>query len=192
MFRGPGCSFGHVTGPPEPLTDCHRPKVMKRLTGLWTKGPVVRLLAFAAMVAMLTSCASAGRPARIATSPSRSNPSAARPSQEVVPVTKADLVGRWVPATPASKARPAEPPYLLVGQGGKWSGSDGCNYYTGGWTVGSGGSVSFISESSTAVGCVKDLYVVEWFLRAHRATLSGSVLSLFASSGRLIARVRLG
>jgi heat shock protein HslJ len=76
--------------------------------------------------------------------------------------------------------------------GGRVRGTDGCNWYGGGYTTGGGGSISFNGISMTAVGCgsVDDIAsAFDSVLRnAASYSLNGDSLTMYDASGRAIVR----
>lgn len=108
----------------------------------------------------------------------------------LVPALGRQIVGRWVPANPASAHRP-QAPYLSFSPKGNWSGSDGCNGLGGRWSIGSGGILAVVSGGQTLVGCT-NVNVGEWLSEATRAAFQGRTLVLVGAAGNVTGRLRRG
>lgn len=72
--------------------------------------------------------------------------------RSVVPVSREQLLGAWVPAGEDRRARP-ERPHVRFHPDGSWTGSDGCNGTGGRWALGHGGAVLLTSGITTLIGC---------------------------------------
>jgi hypothetical protein len=103
------------------------------------------------------------------------------------PATAASLAGRWRPYPVKVYNTPAQP-YLSFTTAGAWSGSDGCNKLGGTLRIGSAGELISISGPIAGVGC-DGVSVDRWIPAYGRAAVSGNILTLYASDGRVLARL---
>ena len=112
----------------------------------------------------------------------------------LVPATRADLLGTWVPLTPKPSSQAGSPdwrPHITLLPDGTYTGSDGCNGSGGRWVGGERGSLAVTSGASTLIGC-DNVDVTGWFTSALRAGFDGNVLVLVGRDGTETGRVRRG
>jgi hypothetical protein len=103
-----------------------------------------------------------------------------------VPVERALLVGRWEPSGGTGAPRR---PHVLFEDGGRWSGSDGCNGAGGRWTCGAGGVLLATVGPTTAMACADMVPVPGWIAWTRRAGLDGDTLVLLDADGRELGRL---
>ncbi len=91
-----------------------------------------------------------------------------------------DAVGTW------SESSDADAPSLTLEQGGKLSGTDGCNQLSGEWKLEDDDIVSFESVASTQMACED---VDTWLAGLSQATISGSTMTIEGSDGAEIGQL---
>ena len=95
------------------------------------------------------------------------------------------------PVRAAEAARAAH--LVLAAEGGRLSGSDGCNRMVGGYAL-DGARLSFAGIGTTRMACAEGMEEAAAFTRALAATaghrFAGDVLELLDASGRVLARLR--
>jgi hypothetical protein len=99
----------------------------------------------------------------------------------VVPASRAELVGRWVPTTDYGKVHP----FLKLTADGSYHSSDGCNQSGGRWTVDRAGVLLATSGASTAIGC-RGLDTAQLLTSARTATVDGDTLTFLDQDARTI------
>ena len=112
----------------------------------------------------------------------------------LVPATRADLIGTWVPLTPKPSSQAGSPdwrPHITLVADGTYTGSDGCNGSGGRWVGGERGGLAVTSGVTTAIGC-DNVVVTGWFATALQAGFDGDVLVLVGRDGTETGRVRRG
>jgi heat shock protein HslJ len=73
-------------------------------------------------------------------------------------------------------------------ENGVWTSSDGCNGTYGTWTIDTGGVLVTTAGASTLIGC-DGAPTGSWVTNARRIAVSGNVLTLYDSAGRMVARL---
>jgi len=100
-----------------------------------------------------------------------------------------ELVLVRVAAADASRA----PQLVLAVEGGRLSGSDGCNRMVGGYAL-DGARLSFSGIGATRMACPESMEQAAAFARALHATaahrVAGDLLELIDASGRVVARLQ--
>ncbi|MDR6907241.1 heat shock protein HslJ [Agromyces sp. 3263] len=91
-----------------------------------------------------------------------------------------DAVGTW------SESSDADAPSLTLDEGGKLSGTDGCNQLSGEWKVEDDDIVYFGSVASTQKACED---VDTWLAGLSQATISGSTMTVEGADGAEIGRL---
>lgn len=113
--------------------------------------------------------------------------------------SEAPLAGtRWrlvaLGDAPVVVADAARAPHLaFAAEGGRLSGSDGCNRMVGGYAL-DGARLSFPGIGATRMACPEGMEQAAAFARALHATaahrVSGDLLELIDASGRVVARLQ--
>ena len=92
-----------------------------------------------------------------------------------------DAVGTW------SESSGADAPSLTLDEGGKLTGTDGCNQLSGEWKVEDDDIVYFGSVASTQKACED---VDTWLAGLSQATISGSTMSVEGADGAEIGQLQ--
>jgi heat shock protein HslJ len=107
------------------------------------------------------------------------------------PVTVGDLRGEWRPVSITGYegpiARLSGRARLAFAEGGKLSGSDGCNAFTGSYQLGSDASFETAEYRQTLIGCDDQLPLQQTLAVAARVDVSDRRLVLLASDGSELA-----
>jgi heat shock protein HslJ len=91
-----------------------------------------------------------------------------------------DVVGTW------SESSDADAPSLTLEEGGKLSGTDGCNQLSGEWKLEDDDIVTFGSVASTQMACED---VDTWLAGLSQATISGSTMTIEGADGAEIGQL---
>jgi heat shock protein HslJ len=91
-----------------------------------------------------------------------------------------DVVGTW------SESSDADAPSLTLEEGGKLSGTDGCNQLSGEWKVEDDDIVTFGSVASTQMACED---ADTWLAGLSQATISGSTMTIEGADGAEIGQL---
>lgn len=71
-------------------------------------------------------------------------------------------------------------PHLIISEGGRVNGSDGCNTLTGSWAAADDGSIEFTGVATTLMACE---VVDQWLSHLASATLDGDTLTILNTEG---------
>ena len=127
---------------------------------------------------VLTSAVAAGcEPATpVPTPPTRADPAPSATGQRA---GRLALVGRWDPIpTAAPTARTwGTRPFLEFATDGTWEGSDGCNGYSGRWSIDAAGDFASTQLPSTLLGC-EPIEVGGWVRETRTVEVTGELLVL--------------
>jgi hypothetical protein len=120
-------------------------------------------------------------------------PSAPLPP-ELTPATRRQLIGRWVPELSRPGPDAHGPAVTLTAKGG-WSGSDGCNFSSGRWVLGTSGALLAPLGPVTDMACwitgsPAPGSVGPFVGGASRAGFDGKVLVLLDRSSHELGRLR--
>jgi heat shock protein HslJ len=103
------------------------------------------------------------------------------------PADPAELVGRWVPDGSTA------PAFVEFADGGRWTGSDGCNTTGGGWAAGAdGGFLATAPGPRTLVACAGGVDVGPQLGAARRTAVDGAELVVLDVDGGVVGRFRRG
>lgn len=91
-----------------------------------------------------------------------------------------DPVGTW------AESSDADAPSLTLAEGGKLTGTDGCNQLSGSWELEDDDLVSFGSVASTRMAC-PDVDV--WLDQLSQASISGSTMTILGQDGAEIGQL---
>lgn len=104
------------------------------------------------------------------------------------PASSDEILGHvWFPVGWTGRA--AGTPYTQFHVDRSLTGSDGCNFQSGRYTLGAGGQLVAATGFQTAVGC-DGTNVGGWVMQATRAAFDGPVLVLVDDNGKPLARLR--
>ncbi|WP_028279322.1 META domain-containing protein [Arthrobacter sp. H5] len=105
----------------------------------------------------------------------------------LVPVTAAELVGRWIPVGGGISTDP----HAAFHSDTTWTGSDGCNGAQGRWVVDAEGVLLTTVGASTAIAR-DEVAVPSMVGQSQRAALDGQHLVLFDADGSEVGRLQPG
>jgi len=109
----------------------------------------------------------------------------------LLPATRSELLGRWVPAKLPKDERVASS-YVFLSADGSWSGVDRCNNFEGKWDVGQQGAIDAVLSYISAVGCSTGVNFELWLTEATHAGFYGSTVVLVDAKGHVTGRFRRG
>jgi hypothetical protein len=112
-------------------------------------------------------------------------------SPGLLPATRSELLGRWVPAKLPKDERVASS-YVFLSADGSWSGVDRCNNFEGKWDVGQQGAIDAVLSYISAVGCSTGVNFELWLTEATHAGFYGSTVVLVDAKGHVTGRFRRG